>query len=67
LQKSVPAPPKKNFKIFFHALLKKIKTPNTQALTMQTADKYRHDNWTTEAHAHNKGSKEMAGKVVTQT
>jgi len=36
---------------------------------MQTADTYRHDNWTTEkeAHAHNKGLAEMAGEVVKQT
>ncbi|MBV6478272.1 MAG: hypothetical protein HGGPFJEG_01022 [Ignavibacteria bacterium] len=36
--------------------LKKIKTPDTQAMTMQTVNTYRHDNRTTEkeAHAHNK-------------
>ena len=48
--------PKKNFKIFFPLLLKKLKHP-THKPTMQTADTYRHDNWSTEkeAHAHNKG------------
>jgi hypothetical protein len=52
----VPAQPKKNFKIFFPTLQKKLKHP-TPKPTMQTADTYRHDNWTTEkeAHAHNKG------------
>jgi len=42
---------------YFFQRFKKIKTPDTQALTMQTADTYRHNNWTTEteAHAHNKG------------
>jgi len=56
LQKSVPAQPKKNFKIFFPLLVKKLKHP-THKPTMQTADTYGHDNWTTEkeAHAHNKG------------
>jgi hypothetical protein len=34
---------------------------------MQTAGTYRQYNRTTEAHTHNKGLKEMAGKVVTQT
>lgn len=52
LQKSVATPSKKNFKIFFPTLHKKIKTPDTQALTIQTADTYRHDNWTTEKEAH---------------
>ncbi|MCC6721994.1 MAG: hypothetical protein IT243_07305 [Bacteroidia bacterium] len=61
-------PPKKNFKIFFPLLLKKVKHP-THKPTMQTADTYGHDNWTTEkeAHAHNKGLAEMAGEVVKQT
>lgn len=36
-------------------------------MALQTADTYRHDNWTTEAHAHNKGLKEMAGEVANQT
>lgn len=56
LQKSVPALPKKNFKIFFSLLLKKLKHP-THKPTMQTTATYGHDNWTTEkeAHAHNKG------------
>jgi len=61
LQKSVPAPPKKNFKIFFPALLKKIKTHDTQALTdkhsdnsVQTIYRQRNLTRTTEAHAHNK-------------
>jgi hypothetical protein len=68
LQKSVPAQPKKNFKIFFPTLQKKLKHP-TPKPTMQTADTYRHDNWTTEkeAHAHNKGLAEMAGAEVKQT
>jgi hypothetical protein len=50
LQKSVSAPPQKNFKIFFSLLLKKLKHP-----THKQTDTYRHDNWTTEkeAHAHN--------------
>lgn len=48
--------PMKNFKIFFPLLLKKLEHP-THNPTMQTADTYGHDNWTTEkeAHAHNKG------------
>jgi len=56
LQKSVPAPPKKNFKIFFSTLQKKLKHLTLKP-TMQTADTNRHDNRTTEkeAHAHNKG------------
>lgn len=56
LQKSVPDLPMKNFKIFFPNAAKKIKTPDTQPLTIQTADTYRYDNWTTEkeAHAHNR-------------
>ena len=56
LQKSVPALPKKNFKIFFPLLLKKLKHPPHKPI-MQTADTYIDDNWTTEkeAHAHNKG------------
>jgi len=61
LQKSVPAPPKKNFKIFFSTLQKKLKQP-THKPTMRTADTYEHDNWTTEkeAHAHNKGLAKVA-------
>lgn len=62
LQKSVPAPRKKNFKIFFSLLLKKLKHP-THKPKMQTADTYRHDNRTTEkeeAHAHNSGFKKLA-------
>jgi hypothetical protein len=62
LQKSVPAPPKKNFKIFSPTLLNKIKTPDTQAMTDKHSDNsvqtfYRQRNLTrtTEAHAHNKG------------
>lgn len=56
LQKSVSALPNKNFKIFFPLLSKKLKHP-THKPTIQTADTYGHDNWTTEkeAHAHNKG------------
>lgn len=48
--------PKKNFKIFFSLLFKKLKH-TTHKPTMQTADTYRHDNWTIEkeAQAHNKG------------
>lgn len=64
LQKSVPAQPKKNFKIFFPALLKKIKTPGTQATPDNHSDNsvqsiYRQRNLTrrTEAHAHNKGNR----------
>ena len=55
LQKSAPALPKKNFKIFFSLLSKKLKHP-THKPTIQTADTYGHDNWTTEkeAHAHNR-------------
>ena len=54
LQKSVPALPKKNFKIFFPLLLKKLIHPTLKP-TMQTVGTYGHDNWTTEkeAHAHN--------------
>lgn len=62
LQKSVSALPKKNFKIFFPTLLKKIKTPDTQAITnkhsvnsVQTIYIHRNLTRTTEAHAHNKG------------
>jgi hypothetical protein len=47
--------PRRISKYFSNASKKKIKTPYTQAITMQTADTYRHDNRTTEAHAHNKG------------
>ncbi|MCZ2459842.1 MAG: hypothetical protein LC128_09445, partial [Chitinophagales bacterium] len=61
LQKSVPVPPKKNFKIFFPALLKKIKTPGSQATpdkhsdnSVQTIYRQRNLTRTTEAHAHNK-------------
>ena len=74
LQKSVPAPPKKNFIIFFPALLKKIKTPDTQPMTDKHSDNSRQTTQrqlnltrTTEAHAHNKGLKEMAGEGVNQT
>ena len=47
--------PKKNFKIFFLLLLKKLKHPIHKP-TIQTTDTYRHDNRTTEieAHAHNR-------------
>jgi hypothetical protein len=51
LQKSVPASPKKNFKVFFPLLLKILKHPTH----MPTVDKNRYDNRWTEAHAHNKG------------
>lgn len=55
LQKSVPAQPQKEFQNIFSNPTKKVKTPDTQAQTMQTANTYRNDNWTTEteAHAHN--------------
>jgi hypothetical protein len=55
LAKECACPTQKEFQNIFSNASKKIKTPDTQALTMQTADTYRHDNWTTEAHAHNKG------------
>jgi len=42
------SPPKKEFQNIFFQPFKKIKTPDTQALTMQTADTFKHDNWTTE-------------------
>lgn len=55
LQKSAPAPPGQNFKIFFSLLLKKLKHP-TPKPTMQAADTYEQEDWTIEkeAHAHNK-------------
>ncbi|HET8962504.1 MAG TPA: hypothetical protein VFM99_01305 [Chitinophagales bacterium] len=51
------SPSQEEFQNIFSCPSKKIKTPDTQAMIMQTADTYRHDNWTTEkeAHAHNKG------------
>jgi len=53
LQKSVPAPPKKNFKFFSHPS-KKLNHPAHKP-TMPTAYTIGHDIWTTEreAHAHN--------------
>ncbi len=55
LAKERAFPTQKEFQNIFSLALKKIKTPDTQALTMQAPTTYRHDNWTTEkeAHAHN--------------
>jgi len=42
------SPPQEEFQNIFFNASKKIKTPNTQALTMQTATSYGHDHRTTE-------------------
>jgi hypothetical protein len=51
------SPAGEEFQNIFSNASKKLKHP-TRKLTMQTADTYGHDNWTTEteAHAHNTGS-----------
>ena len=62
------SPPKKKFKLFFPSLLKKLKHP-TPKPTMQPADTYQRDNWTTEreAHAHNSGFKKLAVQWLIET
>lgn len=56
LAKECACPTQTEFQNIFSLLSKKLKHPTLKP-TMQTADTYRHDNWTTEkeAHAHNKG------------
>jgi len=48
LAKECARPTQDRISKYFFQRFKKNKTPYTQALTMQTADKYKKDNWTTE-------------------
>jgi len=48
LAKECVCPTQERISKYFFPALQKNKTPDTQAMTMQTADTYGHDTWTTE-------------------